>query len=377
MSKAGKWMLAIFLSGGAMAGGSWGKAASCDEIRAAKTKVYGFHVAQLNDAELDAKGREIEAFWNEVDAAGQVGTDCIRGMLKEEKNDHMFQFDAASALAQKDKSAETLKLVREAALQADFQETDPASYLALGLLLAHNGVDVAPLGEKVLRYPNAVIRVPEHALDLDTDTAALFLYGSMPVDEAVKALIPELQAPEASVRAGAAHLLAEMMTPEALAALSAWEPLKKVQEDYRRNDIQSVLKYQAPKPGDLENPKYTREQVLTIIGGLPHTQEEMDRVLLTKGEAFDKEMRDKRLTQEQIAAEIAAREPLYGIAGHTEFLRSAVATLKPEDLSVLREARRKSQANLSDESLNEYLAYTQILIGLMNRMTLYKESRIS
>jgi hypothetical protein len=41
----------------------------------------------------------------------------------------------------------------------------------------------------------------------------------------------------------------------------------------------------------------------------------------------------------------------------------------------LRAARRKAVYDISDESLAEYLAFTQVMIGLMNRLDLFKEYR--
>ncbi len=101
-------------------------------------------------------------------------------MLAAETTDHNFQFDAGQVLYQMDPSPESLKIVRDAIAQADFQETDPANYLSLALALSQAGVDIRPLAARLLRYPNATIHISEHALDLDADTAALFLYGSMP-----------------------------------------------------------------------------------------------------------------------------------------------------------------------------------------------------
>jgi hypothetical protein len=236
-------------------------------------------------------------------------------------------------------------------------------------------VDVRPLASKLLLYPNAVIHISEHSLDLDSDTAALFLYGTMDPAQASDALIKLLDAPETFVRSAAPHLLAEQMTPESFRALSKWDGLSKIQEDFRRNDIQSVMKYQALNSSDYANPKFTREQVLQTIASFPHTQKEFDDVMSTKGAAFDQEVRQKKLTQQQLAQTVADSLPIYGVADHTAFINSAVATLKPEDFAVIREARRKSLYNVSDESLAEYLAYTQIMLGMLNHLDLFKEYR--
>lgn len=357
------------------AGMAQAQAPSCADLRAQKEKVYGFHLTQLNETQIDAKSKEIDAYWKRLQSAGPDGVSCLKEMLSAEKTDHIFQFDAASFLFQLDKSPESLSLVKDAIVQTDFQETDPANYLSLALELGQRGANIQSLAARLLLFPNAVIHISEHSLDLDSDTAALFLYGSMDPPKASKALIAQLQAQEPFVRAAAGHLLAEEMTEEALRKLSTWGGLAEVKEDYRRNDIQSVMTYQASNQAEFANPKWTREQVLQIIAGLPHTRKEFDDVMSTRGAEFDRQMREKKLSQEELAKAVAESEPIYGITDRTAFQNSAVATLKAEDFDTLREARRKALYNISDESLSEYLAYTQVMIRLMNRLDLYKDYR--
>src|SRR5215470_16927387 len=139
------------------------KSSPCEALRALKAKAYGFQLAQLNETQMEEKGKEINAFWKQVHADGPAGMACVRSMLEQEKSDHNFQFDAASMLYQTDHSPATL-------------------------VLGQSGVDIHALAAKFLRYPDAVVHVPEHALDLDSDTAALFLYGSLDPSFASKAL---------------------------------------------------------------------------------------------------------------------------------------------------------------------------------------------
>jgi len=190
-----------------------------------------------------------------------------------------------------------------------------------------------------------------------------------------KALIGKLSAPEPFVRSAAAHLLAEQMTGDAFRTLSTWPGLADIKEDYRRNDIQAVMKYEAPDATSLANPKWTREQVLQIIASLPHTRKEFDDVMSSKGAEFDRQMREKKVTQEELARAVAEGEPIYGIADHTAFQNAAVAVLTADDFDTIRKARRKSLYNISDESLSEYLAYTQIMIRMLNHLDLYKDFR--
>lgn len=73
-------------------------APTCAELRAQKAKTYGFHLTQLNETQLDAKTKQLDAFWKQVQAAGPEGVTCIRTLLAEEKTDHIFQVDAAGML---------------------------------------------------------------------------------------------------------------------------------------------------------------------------------------------------------------------------------------------------------------------------------------
>jgi hypothetical protein len=348
---------------------------TCDAIRTAKAKTYGYHIAQLNEQQIDAKSKELDAFWKQVEAAGPSGVTCIRDLLAEEKTDHVFQFDAASMLFPADHSQETLVLIRNSLEQTDFQDSDPANYLSLVLDLGQAGADIRPLAAKLLLYPSATIHISEHDLDLDSDTAALFLYGSIDPQQATAALANLLQASQPFVREAAAHLLAEQMNEDSFQALSKWDGVSQIQEEFRRNDIQAVTKYQSIKPADYGTPKFTREQILQTISGLPHTRKEFDDVMATKGAAFDQQMRDKKATQQEIAQAVAEGTPIYGIADHTAFINSAIMNLQPTDFETIREARRKSLYNVSDESLAEYLAYTQIMIGMLNHLDLYKDYR--
>ena len=350
-------------------------AVTCADLRSEKSRVYGFHLAQLNEEQLAAKTKELDTFWKNVQAAGPEGVSCVRSLLAEEKNDHAFQVDAAGMLFPADPSPETRNLIRDSLAQADFQESDPANFLTLALELGQAGVDVRPLAYKLLLYPNGVIHISEHSLDLDSDTSALFLYGTMDPKQASEALTNLLEDSQPFVREAAAHLLAEQMTDESFRALSKWDGRSKIQEEFRRNDIAAVMNYKLPNPADHAHPKFTRQQILQAISGLPHTQKEFDQVMATKGADFDQQIREKKATQQQLAQAVAASLPIYGIADHIDFQNSAVATLKPEDFATIRDARRKSLYNVSDEALSEYFAYTQILIGMLNHLDLYKDYR--
>ncbi len=48
----------------------------------------------------------------------------------------------------------------------------------------------------------------------------------------------------------------------------------------------------------------------------------------------------------------------------------------PPIWTTVREARRAALLSVSDESLYEYAAYTRVILGVINRLDLYKEYRV-
>src|SRR5260370_30958415 len=96
---------------------------SCADLRAQKEKVYGFHLTQLNETQIDTKSKEIDAYWKQLQSAGPEGVSCLKEMLASEKTDQIFQFVAASFLFQLDKSPESLNRGTHSIVQTDFLET--------------------------------------------------------------------------------------------------------------------------------------------------------------------------------------------------------------------------------------------------------------
>ena len=57
------------------------KSSPCEALRSQKGKAYGFQLAQLNETQMEEKGKEINAFWKQVQADGPAGMACVRSML--------------------------------------------------------------------------------------------------------------------------------------------------------------------------------------------------------------------------------------------------------------------------------------------------------
>jgi hypothetical protein len=322
--------------------------AGCAELQALKKQAYGFRPSKLTEPQQAAREQQIDRFRRLAESQGEPAVRCLRGMLQSEKTDSFFLFDGASLLLHLDDSPPSLAVVSDAVKRSDLVEINPVAYLETVLLLAQRGVDTGPLAEKYVKYPNVDGYDAEHSFPVDRATGATFLYGSMDPVNADKYLVPLLGAKETYVHSTAALELALNMTEESYRALAGMPGIDHLPE-YVQKEVVETLAYHAP--ADNVIPAYSREQVLARLRTLPRKPE-------------------------QVEAELEKETPLVGIANDEPFIRSAIATLNATDLEALRDARRTALMSVSEESLEEYTAYTRIILGVINRLDLYKEFRV-
>jgi hypothetical protein len=320
----------------------------CAELQALKKQTYGFRPSKLSESQQTAKEKQIERFRDLVETEGGRGVRCLREMLKSDTTDSFFLFDGGRLLLHLDDSQPSLAVVSNAAAHSDLGEIDPGSYVELVLELAQHGVDTRALAEKYMKYPDVDSYIAEHSLPLDRATGATFLYGSMTSERADEALVPLLNEKDTDIRGAAALQLALNMTSDSYRALAGLPGLDDLPE-YAQKQVIAALAYHPPE--DKVIPAYPREQVLARLRALPRTPEQME-------------------------AELQKENPLVGIANDEPLVRSAIATLKAADLETVREARRTALISVSEDSLNEYAAYTRMILGVINRLDLYKEYRV-
>jgi len=320
----------------------------CAELQALKKQTYGFRPSKLTEPQQAAREKQIDRFRELAESQGEPGVRCLRAMLRAEKTDSFFLFDGASLLLHLDESQPSLAVVGDAVERSDLGEINPVVYVETVLLLAQHGVDTGPLAEKYAKYPNVDGYDAEHSFPVDRATGATFLYGSMNSERADKYLIPLLAAKEMYVHSTAALQLALNMTQESYRALAGMPGIDHLPE-YVQKEVVETLAYHAP--ADNVIPAYSREQVLARLRALPRNPEQME-------------------------AELKKEAPLTGITNDEPFIRSAIATLNASDLDAVREARRAALISVSEESLEEYSAYTRVILGAINRLDLYPEYRV-
>ena len=178
--------------------------------------------------------------------------------------------------------------------------------------------------------------MPQHAMKLDRESGAIILFGSMPPEKADVILIPAVTAQQDYVRSAAALLLAMNMTPQDFQSLRSLR-LTDLPKNIRQ-EVESTL-----KPGKLpalNQVKFTREQVLTFLGKIPN---------------YD--------------------NTFSGVAGNSDFMSSAMGTLTEADVPAIWKARQNCITGVSDEAIDEYVALSKILLGVIVRLNLYPQMR--
>ncbi len=301
-----------------------------------KTRTYGFHPIDLNDAQQTAKSAEMDRFWEATKKRGPDGVQCLRQMIVAEKTDSFFLFDASELLYSLDESPESISAIAQGFPEWDLKDVQIPEYIRTALRLSRDGVDISPLASKYLYFPKVDAYVPQHSLKLGRELGVILLFGSIAPSKVDAILIPALTAEQDYVRSTAALFLAMNMTPDDFRALRGLR-LADLPASVRQQ-VESTL-----KPGKLpaaKQAKFTREQVLSSLGKIPN----YDR-------AFS------------------------GVAGNADFMSSAMSTLTEADLEAVRNARQRCISGLSDEAIDEYVALSQILLAVIVRLNLYPQAR--
>lgn len=326
------WLLVTLHEGSASAAID----SACVELQKDKSTIYGFHPSQISQKERDAKSSQMDRFWESVKSQGQPGIDCLKQLIVAEQQDGFFVFDAASLLVRLDQSPASLEVALTGISKTDLKDVDSSAYIRMTMFLFHQGLEITPLVEHYMTAPEVKGFVPQHAMTLDRETGAVFMYGSMPISAADQSLIRMLNSKESATRNAAVALLSMSLTENSFNAIKVVD--RNSLPEFIRKSVEWSQKYQRIE--DAGRTKQSRTEVLQTLNRIPNF-----------GGDF------------------------WGVAGDKEFAQSAIALLQEEDLPVLREARRKSIYGLSDEALHEYHALSRVLLGVINRLDLYKDVR--
>ena len=306
----------------------------CSALAAAKSATYGFRPSQLPPAQRAEKIKAVNAFYDQVKAAGPAGPACLRNMIAQEKTDHFFAFDAAMLLSLLDTTGASDSAIEAGLLQADFADANVVRYLAASLTLSRRGRDIGKIAGHYLHAPSVETTFPNSQEKLDRPTGAILLYGSMSPELVDTYLAPEVSAPEPNVRDAAAAAWVTNMTERSFAGIAALGSLSTLNVKGRPY-IQGVMTWH---PVTVTPAQYTREQILARLQKFP----DVGKVTPEEAKVLD---------------------------------NSTVATLTVADLPALRDARRRMVMSVSPASFRGYFAVTKLLLNTINHLDAYKQYR--
>lgn len=304
----------------------------CDSFNQTIKQTYNFKPATFNDAQRDAKSAELDRFWNQVRQSPTVLVPCLRKALREDTSPSFFSIDGSMLLVDVDPSQASKALQVKEFIEADLDGTDLEYWVKTMARRGVEGFDTSEAGAKWLSYPNAKYALSIHGgYPVDSFLGAVFIFGSMDEDLATPALAKIANQVAHPHRQDAIAILSSQATPAAFRALKELNPA-----GLSAKDIQSTREL-LENPKLLEpraNPKLTREENLRAFRGIVNGDYSAFREMVMK--APDGEV-------------------------------DAVATLLPEDIPLLRRARRASIARCNQHAVSDYASFTAILWALTAR----------
>ena len=305
-------------------------AGQCDSFQQTIKNTYNFNPAQMNDAEIKVQSGKLDLFWDKVRQSRANLVPCLRKALKEYASDGFFAIDGSMLLVDIDPSGASKALQVRKFTEANLDGTSLEYWVKTMARRGVEGFDTSAAGAKWLAYPKAKYSLAMHGgFPVDSFIGAVFIFGSMDEDFATPALLRIANQVGHPHRDDALAILMSQATPASFRALkevnTAGLPAgtdKSIRELLENPD---VLKPRA-------RPKLTRAEQLKAFQGIIDGDYSAFREMVLK--APDGEV-------------------------------DAVATLQPEDIPLLRRARRASISRCNQHALSDYASFTKILWALV------------
>lgn len=143
---------------------------------------YSFLPRNLDKPALEAKFKELDAFWEDVKRRGPAGLAELRQELARSDLPVFFNYDGAKLLLKLSKSSQDRALALASINRTELPDINWADYFQTVHSLAVDGLDTSDAAFKILGEDEYHVIVPQHVLILDQAACLLFLL--MPTDEA-------------------------------------------------------------------------------------------------------------------------------------------------------------------------------------------------
>lgn len=304
-------------------------AQDCAEFNRLVSETYNFKPSKLTAAQRDVKSAAMDVVWEKVKANQKDLLRCLREALNAPSSDAFFKFDGSNLLIMYDQSAEAKKTLIKSYAEVDFADIAPEYWMPYIAALGYEGFDTSAAGQNWLRAAKPEYTLPQHAnLQVTKEIGALVIFGTMDESIATPALAKLASNVNDPIRETAVWILMQQATPESiveLKKLSGLSPSTRL----KVTEFLTKPKLVTPREG---TPKITREQYVA---------------------AFKELTEGRPLAFGKIAIEVPDGE------------RDAVAVLKPEDIPLIRKARRAITVSATPHSGEWYEGFTSILLTMV------------
>jgi hypothetical protein len=301
----------------------------CDSLQQTIKATYNFNPGRMNEAEVKAESPKLDVFWNQVSESRATLLPCLRKALSESNAGSFFAIDGSMLLVKLDPSRASKALQVRKFVEADLGGADLEYWVATMARRGVEGFDTSAAGAKWLSYPKSNYELSLHGgFPVDSFIGGVFIFGSMDEDLATPALLKIVNNLGHANRDDALVILISQATPKSMRALRQVNTVglapttTKIMRDFLAHP--DLLQPRA-------HPKLTREEQLIAFQGIIDGDYRAFREMVWK--APDGEV-------------------------------DAVATLQPEDIPLLRRARRASIARCNQHALSDYASFTKILWAL-------------
>ncbi len=301
----------------------------CDAFQQTIKSTYNFNPAQFNDAQRAAMSTKLDVFWNQVRQSSRTLVPCLRQALKEDKSGSFFAIDGSMLLVDIDPSDASKALQVRKFIDADLDGTDLEYWVRTMARRGVEGFDTSEAGAKWLSYPNATYALSRHGgYQIGSFLGAVFIFGSMDEDLATPVLLRIANNVAHPHREDAIAILTSQATP------ASYQAVKSINTAGLSAHANAAIREVIDSPKLLKpraQPKLTREENLRAFQGIVDGDYSAFREMVMK--APDGEV-------------------------------DAIATLRAEDIPLLRRARRASISRCNQHAVSDYASFTQILLAL-------------
>ena len=310
----------------------------CDIFEQKIKSVYNFNPARMNDDQVKTQSAKLDVFWNEVRQSQVTLLPCLRKALKEHNSGSFFAIDGSMLLVDIDPSPASKALEVRKFISADLDGTDLEYWVRTMARRGVEGFDTSEAGAKWLAYPKAKYSLAMHGgFPVGSFLGAVFIFGSMREELATPVLLRIANDVKHPHRDDAIAILTSQATP------ASYEALKQLNLTGLSADNAKGIRDLIERPNVLQpraHPKLTREENLRAFEGIVNGDYSAFREMVLK--APDGEV-------------------------------DAVATLRAEDIPLLRRARRASISRCNQHAVSDYASFTSILWALTWKYELGKD----